>query len=545
MNRGGVGGNAEQDGFDLDLTYITPRIIAMGYPSKGLESNYRNSVEDVYRFFQERHAAHHLVVNLCSEREYSLDTFHGSCVRYPFHDHTPPALELLLPCCARMHRFLQADPDNVVAVHCKAGKGRTGLVVVAYLMYCGHQPSVAAARRYYDWVRTKDGSGLTIVSQIRYAHYFEHLLRSLRAPGDGPASPLLPPTRRRLSVFSAAATAAAAAWRRTSVESLPAPAGTPGSFSHSPMTLYDPAATPIRTRESESPAVRILGFRLHSAARLDSGGGGGGGPGLSFTILVKSDVDHDGYEVFSSAGQAGASVWACRLDPHSGCCDIHPVERSSAGRATSGDVDLSNGGGGGADRARSCEGGSSSADCMGSDAAANADRARTSCLGECHFTDETVAECELGPRVAGDFCVSFYYAAAAGGGGVGGRRATGGEGSPPAGESARRAFFFWLHSSFLEHPPPEMCGAARLLGGAEREEVAGAAGGGGSSSRGWRLPPGARSLTLRKHEVTGASLRIRARMPLSWLSHHWKYFHTSERSCHFVSAHSSECCVSL
>ena len=54
----------------------------------------------------------------------------------------------------------------MAAVHCKAGKGRTGLVVVCYLLYSGHRPDAASARAYYDRERTKDAKGLTIVSQV-------------------------------------------------------------------------------------------------------------------------------------------------------------------------------------------------------------------------------------------------------------------------------------------------------------------------------------------------------------------------------------------
>ena len=125
----------QEDGFDLDLTYVTPRIIAMGFPSQGFEAAYRNPMSEVQRFFTTRHKGHYRIYNLCSERAYDLEGQFESVKRFPFDDHNPCALPVLARFCADVDGFMAQHPENVVAIHCKAGKGRTGLMVATYLLH--------------------------------------------------------------------------------------------------------------------------------------------------------------------------------------------------------------------------------------------------------------------------------------------------------------------------------------------------------------------------------------------------------------------------
>lgn len=167
----------KEDGFDLDLTYITPRIIAMGFPSTGNEGIYRNNAVHVTEFLGNKHGEKVKVYNLCSERDYPKELFGGRVSKYPFDDHNPPPMPMFLPFCKDVEDWLDADPENVVAIHCKAGKGRTGVMICAFLIYFKEWEDADECMQFYGYARTNNQKGVTIPSQRRFIRYFAELCR--------------------------------------------------------------------------------------------------------------------------------------------------------------------------------------------------------------------------------------------------------------------------------------------------------------------------------------------------------------------------------
>eukprot|EP01064_Diplonema_japonicum_P009112 TRINITY_DN16579_c0_g1_i1.p1 TRINITY_DN16579_c0_g1~~TRINITY_DN16579_c0_g1_i1.p1 ORF type:complete len:896 (+),score=145.90 TRINITY_DN16579_c0_g1_i1:57-2744(+) len=174
----------KDDDVDLDLTYITPKIIAMGFPSYGAESFYRNPIDQVEGFLGSRHKGRYKVYNLCSEREYDNKTrFGGSWSAFPFDDHHPPMPLALIPAFIEdATKHLAQHSENVVAIHCKAGKSRTGMMICCLLLklHPNLYPTPHEALLKFGDTRTSDGNGVTIPSQKRYIDYWNKSLHGVQ-----------------------------------------------------------------------------------------------------------------------------------------------------------------------------------------------------------------------------------------------------------------------------------------------------------------------------------------------------------------------------
>ena len=76
-----------------------------------------------------------------------------------------------------MKSYLDGDEKNVVVVHCKAGKGRTGLFVCALLLKLGICDSADEAIRRFAYARSTDGAAtVENPSQVRYVGYVADVL---------------------------------------------------------------------------------------------------------------------------------------------------------------------------------------------------------------------------------------------------------------------------------------------------------------------------------------------------------------------------------
>ncbi|XP_048746156.2 phosphatidylinositol 3,4,5-trisphosphate 3-phosphatase TPTE2-like isoform X2 [Ostrea edulis] len=167
----------KKEGFDLDLCYITERVIAMSFPSTGMRSLYRNPIK-VGKFLDKKHSDHYKVYDLCSELTYDRNVFHNRVEKVLVDDHNVPRLKDMINFCSDIKEWLKANENNIIAVHCKGGKGRTGTMICTWLIHNELFEQAQESLSYFGERRTDrhKGSmfqGVETPSQSRYVEYYE------------------------------------------------------------------------------------------------------------------------------------------------------------------------------------------------------------------------------------------------------------------------------------------------------------------------------------------------------------------------------------
>ncbi|EKX48832.1 hypothetical protein GUITHDRAFT_136489 [Guillardia theta CCMP2712] len=168
------------NGFNIDMAYITPHIIALATPVDNKLQKFmkKDSVEEIKQYFEMEHPNKAKFYNLDGETNSSfLKTyeFNGKITQeYAFLKKEVTLLSRIQSFCKDLQTWLDAEDDNVAVIMCASGRNRTGLMICSFLIYAwpNEFQSVREAIEFYEKMRMKDAEAFVYNCHRRYIGYF-------------------------------------------------------------------------------------------------------------------------------------------------------------------------------------------------------------------------------------------------------------------------------------------------------------------------------------------------------------------------------------
>uniref|UniRef100_A0A7N6FH94 Tensin 1 n=1 Tax=Anabas testudineus TaxID=64144 RepID=A0A7N6FH94_ANATE len=166
-----------EESYEVDLVYITERIISVSFPACAEEHSYATNLKEVTSMLRSKHGENYLMLNL-SEWRSDLSKLNHKVLEFGWPDHHAPALDKICSMCKAIDTWLNGEQHNVVVLHNKGNRGRTGVVVAAYMHYSNISASADQALDRFAMRRFYEDKALPVgqPSQRRYVQYFNGLL---------------------------------------------------------------------------------------------------------------------------------------------------------------------------------------------------------------------------------------------------------------------------------------------------------------------------------------------------------------------------------
>nr|XP_027201464.1 cyclin-G-associated kinase-like [Dermatophagoides pteronyssinus] len=164
---------------DLDMTFYTSRLLVMSYPAEGLESAYRNHIDDVRAVLESRDAPY-LVVNI-SGRSYDHSIKFGPKIQvidgggsnnYWKDSKRIAPLYSIISLCDQIFKWMNLNNRNTIVIHCMDGKNNSSILTISFLILIGLFNDYHQALKFF--LLKRNPLDLTI-SQYRYLGYITKL----------------------------------------------------------------------------------------------------------------------------------------------------------------------------------------------------------------------------------------------------------------------------------------------------------------------------------------------------------------------------------
>uniref|UniRef100_A0A7E4VWX2 Phosphatase tensin-type domain-containing protein n=1 Tax=Panagrellus redivivus TaxID=6233 RepID=A0A7E4VWX2_PANRE len=162
----------------VEYTQISPRVIALTYPTNGSDAAYRHSIKEISEKLRHNYPDRYKIFNVSQKRSDLGRANSGAVVELGWPDQLAPPLDRLCSICKQIENWLNAKEDNLVVIHCKGWRSRAAIVVAAYMHYtqiCAGEET--AADRFSMQIFSEKFLGVDgQPSHKRYVRYFANLL---------------------------------------------------------------------------------------------------------------------------------------------------------------------------------------------------------------------------------------------------------------------------------------------------------------------------------------------------------------------------------
>ena len=155
---------------DIDLSYVTSRLIVMSCPTEGIESAaFGNNIDLIKEVIETKHGRNYRIYNLAN-KNYRKEKFAQVIdLGSQLSANRAPPNALICKLAANINKFLSENSKNVCIINCNDGKVVSAIAVSTILMYFGVVKNVESALNLFH---IKRGSNVQL-SPCQYKYLVE------------------------------------------------------------------------------------------------------------------------------------------------------------------------------------------------------------------------------------------------------------------------------------------------------------------------------------------------------------------------------------